>query len=51
MMHTESENPMRIMITLNGEPVGKGLLLDSVTYRPVGETENGSASEDVSSEL
>lgn len=29
-----------IMITLNGEPVGRKLIIDSVTYAPVAETDS-----------
>ncbi|MFD1885885.1 hypothetical protein [Paenibacillus wenxiniae] len=28
-------NFKKVMITVNGEPVGKGLVIDSVTYAPV----------------
>ncbi|WP_186331429.1 hypothetical protein [Paenibacillus xylanexedens] len=29
-----------IMITLNGEPVGRKLIIDSVTYAPVDQTDS-----------
>ncbi|WP_342554589.1 hypothetical protein [Paenibacillus sp. FSL R7-0652] len=29
-----------IMITVNGEPVGRKLIIDSVTYAPVSETDS-----------
>ncbi|MDO3408534.1 hypothetical protein QWJ34_02000 [Saccharibacillus sp. CPCC 101409] len=36
-MHTPNTNMKKIMITVNGEPVGSGLLLDSVTFRPLND--------------
>ncbi|CAM4146961.1 hypothetical protein [Saccharibacillus endophyticus] len=34
-MYTTNSNFTKITVTLNGEPVGNELLLDSVTFRPV----------------
>ncbi len=34
-MYTTNSTFKKITVTLNGEPVGNGLLLDSVTFRPV----------------
>ncbi|WP_170308011.1 hypothetical protein [Paenibacillus dakarensis] len=31
----KQNNLKRIMITVNGKPVGNGLLIDKVTYAPV----------------
>ena len=40
MQQTNFEsNFKKVMITVNGEPVGKGLVIDSVTYAPVREQE------------
>ncbi|WP_322902935.1 hypothetical protein [Paenibacillus campi] len=40
MQQTNFEaNFKKVMITVNGEPVGKGLVIDSVTYAPVREHE------------
>lgn len=36
----ESTSTKTIMITLNGEPVGRKLIIDSVTYAPVAETDS-----------
>ncbi|MGF6356412.1 hypothetical protein ABIE27_004330 [Paenibacillus sp. 4624] len=36
----QSTSTKTIMITLNGEPVGRKLIIDSVTYAPVAETDN-----------
>lgn len=33
-------NYRKIQITVNGEPVGDGLVLDRVTYAPLREEEN-----------
>lgn len=32
---TKENNVKKIMITVNGKPVGNGLLIDKVTYAPV----------------
>lgn len=37
----EQNNVKKIMITVNGKQVGNGLLIDKVTYAPIG---NGSDS-------
>ncbi len=34
-MYATDSNLTKIIVTVNGEPVGNGLLLDSVTFRPV----------------
>lgn len=34
-MYTTNTNFKKIRVTVNGEPVGNGLLLDSVTFRPI----------------
>jgi len=34
-----NNNVKKIMITVNGKPVGNGLVIDKVTYAPVGRTE------------
>ncbi|WP_166273192.1 hypothetical protein [Saccharibacillus alkalitolerans] len=39
-MYTTNTNFKKITVTVNGEPVGNGLLLDSVTFRPVNEDTN-----------
>ncbi|GGN98973.1 hypothetical protein [Saccharibacillus kuerlensis] len=36
-MYTTNSNFKKIMVTVNGEPVGNGLVLDSITFRPVNE--------------
>ena len=36
----QSTSTKTIMITLNGEPVGRKLIIDSVTYAPVAETDS-----------
>ena len=35
---TKEDNVKKIMITVNGKPVGSGLLIDKVTYAPVNRT-------------
>lgn len=39
IMHMNNNNVKKIMITVNGKPVGNGLVIDKVTYAPVGRTE------------
>ncbi|MFS0870703.1 hypothetical protein [Paenibacillus xylanilyticus] len=40
MYTTEQTTPTKtIMITVNGEPIGRKLIIDSVTYAPVTEPE------------
>ncbi|GAB1157498.1 hypothetical protein YWY31_35230 [Paenibacillus illinoisensis] len=40
MYTTEQTTPTKtIMITVNGEPIGRKLIIDSVTYAPVREPE------------
>ena len=40
MHSTERGTPTKtIMITVNGEPIGRKLIIDSVTYAPIAETE------------
>lgn len=34
-MYTTNPDFKKIQVTVNGEPVGNGLLLDSVTFRPI----------------
>ncbi|WP_179218426.1 hypothetical protein [Saccharibacillus sp. O23] len=34
-MYATDSNLTKIIVTVNGEQVGNGLLLDSVTFRPV----------------
>lgn len=36
----EQNNVKKIMITVNGKPVGNGLLIDKITYAPVVSTSN-----------
>ena len=36
----QSASTKTIMITLNGEPVGRKLIIDSVTYAPVNQTDS-----------
>ncbi|MBR2567209.1 MAG: hypothetical protein IKE29_21715 [Paenibacillus sp.] len=40
-MYTQKPNTLTktIVITVNGEPVGRKLIIDSVTFAPVSETE------------
>ncbi|MEK4074706.1 MULTISPECIES: hypothetical protein [Paenibacillus] len=41
-MYTADQNTSTktIMITVNGEPVGRKLVIDSVTYAPVNEADS-----------
>lgn len=41
-MQNKEKNYKKMLITVNGEPVGKGLLIDKVTYAPIAK---GSISE------
>lgn len=41
MYHSNFDNNYRkIQITVNGEPVGDGLVLDRITYAPLREEDN-----------
>jgi len=41
-MQNKEKNYKKMLVTVNGEPVGNGLLIDKVTYAPI---LNGSCSE------
>ncbi|MGF7047059.1 hypothetical protein J2T13_001561 [Paenibacillus sp. DS2015] len=34
-MQNSEKNVKKIIITVNGEPVGNGILIDTITYAPI----------------
>lgn len=39
-MQNKEKNYKKMVITVNGEPVGNGLLIDKVTYAPISKRAN-----------
>ncbi|MBX4150311.1 hypothetical protein [Paenibacillus lautus] len=44
----KDNNVKKIMITVNGKPVGNGLLIDKVTYAPIQRTSRHTGDKPVS---